>query len=585
MGALPVTIETERSLPDYLPARMVNEFAYCPRLFFYEWVDGVFQESVDTVEGAVQHKRVDAKTTPLPPAADLPESIHSRSATLSSETLRVIAKMDLVEAEGGIVTPVDYKHGRPREGPDGLELWPADRAQLAVQGIVLRENGYDCREGIVYYRKTGQRVRVTFDDGLIAETHRLIGAAWALAEAGEIPPPLIDSPKCPGCSLAGICLPDETLAAGEPEAESEPVQLDLFGTPRRKAVKREVRALVTPRSELRPVYLNTQGVRVGKSGAVLQVKEDRTVLQEVRIGEICQVSLMGNIQISTQAVQALCEAGVPVCYFSMGGWFYGITVGLNVKNVFLRRSQFRLSEQEYFALAFARRLVAGKIRNQRTLLQRNHVEPNRATLAAMKEMADRAELARSLEELLGLEGNGARLYFGDFGGMIKPGEGQAAVDLPFDFEGRNRRPPRDPVNALLSLGYSLLAKDLTVACYAVGFDPYIGFYHQPRFGRPALALDLMEPFRPLIVDSAVLSAINGGMVTPRDFVRVGGSVALTASGRKAFFRAYELRMDTLVTHPLFDYRVSYRRLLEIQSRLLARVLEGEIGEYPVFTTR
>jgi CRISPR-associated protein Cas1 len=585
MGALPVTIETKRDLPDYLPARMVNEFAYCPRLFFYEWVDGVFQGSVDTVEGAIQHKRVDEKTTPLPPAADLPESIHSRSAMLSSETLRVIAKMDLVEAEGGIVTPVDYKHGRPREGPDGLELWPADRAQLAVQGIVLRENGYDCREGIVYYRKTGQRVRVAFDDGLIAETHKLIGDAWALAEAGEIPPPLIDSPKCPGCSLAGICLPDETLAAGEAEAENEPVQLDLFGTPRRKAVKREVRALVTPRSELRPVYLNTQGVRVGKSGAVLQVKEDRTVLQEVRIGEICQVSLMGNIQITTQAVQALCEAGVPVCYFSMGGWFYGITVGLNVKNVFLRRSQFRLSEAEYFALAFARRLVAGKIRNQRTLLQRNHVEPNRGTLAAMKEMADRAEQARSLEELLGLEGNGARLYFGDFGGMIKPGEGQEAVDLPFDFAGRNRRPPRDPVNALLSLGYSLLAKDLTVACYAVGFDPYIGYYHQPRFGRPALALDLMEPFRPLIVDSAVLSAINGGMVTPRDFVRVGGSVALTASGRKAFFRAYELRMDTLVTHPLFDYRVSYRRLLEIQSRLLARVLEGEIGEYPVFTTR
>ena len=152
-------------------------------------------------------------------------------------------------------------------------------------------------------------------------------------------------------------------------------------------------------------------------------------------------------------------------------------------------------------------------------------------------------------------------------------------------DGRNRRPPRDPVNALLSLGYSLLAKDLTVACYAVGFDPYVGFYHQPRFGRPALALDLMEPFRPLIVDSAVLTAINTGMVTAGDFVRAGGAVALTACGRKGFFRAYEMRMDTLVTHPLFEYRVSYRRLLEIQSRLLARVLEGEIGEYPVFTTR
>jgi CRISPR-associated protein Cas1 len=585
MGALPVVIETGRELPDYLPARMVNEFAYCPRLFFYEWVDGVFRESVDTIEGAIQHRRVDEKATALPAAGDLPQSIHARSVTLASEELRVIAKMDLVEAEGGVVTPVDYKHGRPREGPDGLELWPADRAQLAVQGMALRENGYNCREGIVYYRMTGQRVRVEFDDALIAETRRLVGAAWSLAATGEIPPPLVDSPKCPGCSLVGICLPDETLAVEEAEQESAPQQLELFGALRRKPAKREVRALVTPRSELRPLYLNSQGVKVGKSGGVLQIRDNKTLLQEARLGEICQVSLMGNVQISTQAVQALCEAGVPVCYFSMGGWFYGITVGLNEKNVFLRRSQFRLSEQEYFALAFARRLVAGKIRNQRTLLQRNHVEPNRVTLAAMKEMADRAERAGSLEELLGLEGNGARLYFGDFAGMIKPEEGREALDLSFDFEGRNRRPPRDPVNALLSLGYSLLAKDLTGACYAVGFDPYIGFYHQPRFGRPALALDLMEPFRPLIVDSAALTAINTGMLTPRDFVRVGGSVALTASGRKAFFRAYELRMDTLVTHPLFDYRVSYRRLLEIQSRLLARVLDGEIGEYPVFTTR
>jgi len=229
--------------------------------------------------------------------------------------------------------------------------------------------------------------------------------------------------------------------------------------------------------------------------------------------------------------------------------------------------------------------VAGKIRNQRTLLQRNHIEPKRATLAGMKEMADRAERAESLQELLGIEGNAARLYFGDFAGMIKPDEGAGAAELSFDFDGRNRRPPRDPVNALLSLAYSLLAKDLTVASYAVGFDPYIGFYHQPRYGRPALALDLMEPFRPLIADSAVLTAVNTGMVTVRDFVRVGGSVALSAGGRKGFFRAYELRMDTLVTHPLFDYRVSYRRLLEIQARMLARVLDGEIGEYPVFTTR
>lgn len=207
----------------------------------------------------------------------------------------------------------------------------------------------------------------------------------------------------------------------------------------------------------------------------------------------------------------------------------------------------------------------------------------------LKCMMDDAQRADSIETLLGVEGNAARVYFEHFAGMIKldePGEANpAAADFAFDFEGRNRRPPRDPVNALLSLAYSVLAKDLTIISHAVGFDPYLGFFHQPRFGRASLALDLMEPFRPLIADSAVLSAINNRMVGRRDFVRAGRSVALTPEGRKAFFRAYEQRMDALATHPLFGYRVNYRRILEIQARLLARVLTGELLTYPVFVTR
>jgi CRISPR-associated protein Cas1 len=279
----------------------------------------------------------------------------------------------------------------------------------------------------------------------------------------------------------------------------------------------------------------------------------------------------------------LCSAEIPVCYFSQGGWFYGITSGLTTKNVFLRQSQFRLATEEWFALRLAKKLVGGKIRNQRVMLMRNHEEPPKLVLEQMREMADRAEAANCLEELLGIEGNGARLYFGDFHGMIKR-ESETA-DFSFDFASRNRRPPKDPVNALLSLAYSLLSKDLTVACAAVGFDPMMGFYHQPRFGRPALALDLMEPFRPLIAESAVLNAINTRMVSSKDFVRAGRAVALSPSGRRGFFQAYEARMDTLVTHPVFGYRVSYRRLLEVQARLLAKVLEGELNEYLVFTTR
>jgi len=595
MATAPIPFEIlqkSRDLPDYLPARMVNEYVYCPRLFFYEWVEGVFRESADTIEGSVQHQRVDREGSTLPKAASIAaeDRIHSRSVTLSSERLRVIAKMDLIEVRDGVVTPVDYKHGRPKDSKDGLDVWAADRVQLALQGLVLQEHGYDCPEGVVYYAATKQRVRVEFDNSVVQEAESAIERAWKLASLGAIPAPLEDSPKCAGCSLAPICLPDEVTHLREDADDPEPEQLALFafgeGGPPRKRPAREIRRLVTPRDDLRPVYLNTQGLKIGKSGTVLQVKDKDTVVQEVRLGEICQLNLMGNVQITTQSVQALCEAEIPISYFSQGGWFYGITSGLSTKNVFLRERQFALAGEPGFCKRLSRKLVAGKIRNQRTQLLRNHVEPDPIVLSGMKAMAERAEKCAVLSELLVIEGNAARLYFGSFSGLIKT---ESPEDIPkalrFDFEGRNRRPPRDGVNALLSLGYSLLAKDLTIACYAVGFDPMKGFYHQPRFGRPALALDLMEPFRSLIVDSAAINAINTGMVTPAELLQVGASVALTPTGRKAFFRAYELRMDTLVTHPLFGYRVTYRRILEIQARLLAKTLEGELDEYPVFITR
>ena len=157
--------------------------------------------------------------------------------------------------------------------------------------------------------------------------------------------------------------------------------------------------------------------------------------------------------------------------------------------------------------------------------------------------------------------------------------------LEFDFRGRNRRPPRDPVNAVLSFLYAMLIKQAMVMAFTVGFDPYLGFYHQPRYGKPALALDLVEEFRPLIADSVCLSLINNGELGPEHFITRGDAAGLTQNGRRKVIEAYERRMDTLVTHPLFGYAVSYRRILEIQARLLSRHLLGELPAYPVFRTR
>ncbi len=578
--------------PDYLPARMLNEFVYCPRLFYYEWVEGVFTHNRETVEGSIRHAKLDSKTDELPDPEALADGrvIHSRSVMLSSDTHRLIAKIDLLESADGLVCPVDYKRGSPaKKNDDGpLEAWDTDRVQLAAQALILHENGYRCEEGVIYYCATKQRVRVPMDDDLLAETRATVTRAFDAA-ANSIPLPLVDSPKCPRCSLVTICLPDETNACVRSAGDGGDVATEEIasGSP-------DLRRLVPARDDLRPLYLNTQGYSVGKSGNVLQIREKGKLVQEVRMSEISQLNVFGGIQVSTQAVQSLCENEIPVAYFSQGSWFYGLTTGLGLKNVFLRREQFRKADDSEFCLKLARTLVAGKIRNQRTLLQRNHIEPPTGALARLKCFVDDSERAGSLETLLGIEGNAARVYFENFSGMIKADEdvdrtstsetGESAR-FDFDFDGRNRRPPRDPVNALLSLAYSMLAKDLTIVCHAVGFDPFLGFYHQLRFGRPALALDLMEPMRSLIADSTVLTAINTRMVTPRDFLRVGPSVALAAEGRKAFYRAYEQRMDTLVTHPLFGYRVNYRRILEIQTRLLARFLTGEIPEYPVFMTR
>lgn len=176
----------------------------------------------------------------------------------------------------------------------------------------------------------------------------------------------------------------------------------------------------------------------------------------------------------------------------------------------------------------------------------------------------------------------ARIYFEFFSKMFKTGNSGLEG---FDFENRNRRPPRDAVNAMLSFAYSLLVKDLTVTLATVSFDPFLGFYHQPRYGRPALALDLMEPFRPLIADSVVIWCINNGVVSASDFQRVGGACCMTSESRKKLILAYERRMHSLITHPVFDYRISYRRVLEVQCRLLARYLEGEIPSPPSFVTR
>jgi CRISPR-associated endonuclease Cas1/CRISPR-associated protein Cas4 len=543
--------QTPSSLPEYIPARMLNEFAYCPRLAYLEWVQGEWADNLETTEGRYVHRRAGE---PEGPKAE----VHTRSLHLSSERLGLTAVVDVVEREGNRVRPVEYKRGKTPIVPEGA--YEPERVQLCAQALLLRERGYECHEGLVYYAASRERVRIRFTPELEGRTRHLLAEMRETLRKERIPPPLDDSPKCPRCSLVSICLPEEVRF------------LTRAGS---------VRPLAVADPALYPFV-------VQEPGATIRVDHDRLVaeakgkeLASVGLERVSQVVLMGTVHVTTPALQECMARGVPVVFLSGSGWFYGLAKGLSHKNVELRARQFATAGDGGFALELARSLIAAKIANARVLLRRNG-DPPQEVLDAMAHAARQAEGADNAESLLAVEGQGARLYFSAFATMLKDGK---SLGERFDFERRTRRPPADPVNALLSFAYTLLTKDWAVTLESVGFDPMMGYYHKPRYGRPALALDLMEPFRPVIGDSVVISVLNNGEVGPGDFYEREGAVLLKPEARKRFVGAYERRLMQEIQHPLFGYAATYRRIFEIQARLLGRLLFGEIPSYPAFKIR
>ncbi len=543
---------------DLLPARMVNEFVYCPRLFYLEWVQGRFADNDDTRVGQQVHRRVDIETgaAPLPQDGELREA---RSVTLSSDRLGVIAKLDLIEGVDGGVIPVDYKKGQPQ--PDGTP-WPSDEVQVCIHGIVLRDNGYCSDHAELYYATTRQRVSVELTSERLARVSEIVAAARNTAQQMEAPLPLVNSPKCVRCSLVGLCLPDETNALLARQHQA----------PRR---------LVPRDPDQRPVYVTEPGAFVGVRSARLEITRDKEKIASFRLIDVAQLVVFGPVQVSTQALHECFARDIPVLWMSTGGWLQGFAVGQPPRYVEVRRQQTAAHAQGGNGLA--QRMIAGKIANCRTLLRRNARSDVAATVATLKQLSADARECGDFATLLGIEGTAARLYFAEFPKMLSESCTRFAAE--FSALGRNRRPPRDPLNALLSFCYSMLTKDLVAVTLGVGLDPYLGVFHRSRHSRPALALDLAEEFRPLIADSVVIGVLNNGEIGPRDFVRRGGAVALTGEGRKSVLRAYERRLDTAIRHPVSGYRITYRRVLDVQARLLAAVLVGELPEYVPMVTR
>lgn len=359
------------------------------------------------------------------------------------------------------------------------------------------------------------------------------------------------------------------------------------------------------------LYLTEPRSIVKKDGDALIVKipenkESGTDKRSVRVPmqKVDQVVVLGDSTVTTPALLALLDRNADVCFCNYWGKFQGRLASSVSKNVFVRASQFRAHEDYAKRVEIAARFVRGKLHNQRTLLLRSNRtikdEPTSTVIssaadtigALIKEVDNleaeeggpidpsRPQAKSALGTLQGMEGASAAAFFKGYGRLLKHDMG-----IDGGFSGRKRRPPTDPVNALLSFGYTLLMNHVLSAAQIVGFDPYIGYLHSQGYGKPSLALDLMEEMRTPIVDSVVLTVVNKQILQPKHFEEKFGVYQLTPSGRKGFLQQFEQRLNTEIEHPVFKYKATYRRCLELQARLLGKYLLGEVPTYRPFQVR
>jgi len=337
------------------------------------------------------------------------------------------------------------------------------------------------------------------------------------------------------------------------------------------------------------IYVREQGAVVHRRGERLQITRDGVVLADIPLLHVEQLVLVGNVQLTTPAIAAMLQRGIEVIFLSHNYRFRGRLSGTESGFAALRRAQLQMAQDPNRALAMARWIVQGKLANQRAMLRRWLAQPHarepevsqaiQMAIAGLGDMERGAAQADSPDALRGFEGKASALYFGALRRLIKPEWG---------FHGRAYHPPPDPFNAVLSFGYALLLKDATTAVQVVGLDLFVGFFHAIEYGRPSMALDLMEEFRPVLVDALVVRLIQRGSLTPGDCLFTGRSdrpVELRPEACERLISAYEQRLHTRVYHPWAGETTSYRRCLELQARQMARVILGQQDRYHPMTVR
>lgn len=546
---------------EMMPVRALSNYVYCPRLFYLQRVEGIFIKDKATTEGSALHEKVD---TPTITNEQKELCKVQRSVELSSTELGLVGVLDICEqtAEGWEI--VDYKRGSAaRDADDERAVKPWDEIQILAQTLLAEKNNFRITAAHVFYAADRRRVPVSLSVERRAWCLNVLGDARQCAASRNLPPPLVNDWRCNYCSAYPVCLPNEstTWANGG---------VTVPETPRPPLADDDTREVLV---------VHSYGAAVGLSAGKVQIKVKGELRQEIPLHQLRAIYVYGAIQLTGHLLASALENGIQIGHFSPAGKFLGVTSGLGTTGTLARRGQYRIADIESESLAIAQQMIAAKVHNQRVLLLRNSEETNNE-VQALSDLKNKCLNTKSLDSLRGIEGAAAAVYFGAFSKVLKSAESGT-----FDFNGRNRRPPQDPTNALLSLGYSMLVKELTGICLLVGLDPYLGIFHKPKLGRPALALDVMEEFRPLIVDSVVITLINRQELQKSDFQFTSRGVFLKDDSRRIFWEAWFRRLDTEVKHPEFGYKMSYRRMLEIQVRQLWRVCCGEAKSYHGFITR
>ena len=554
----------KKSIPELIPVRRIHNYIYCPRLMYFQFVENIFIHDSNVIAGEITHKRVDNPTKSF-----FPEEIEDSptekicSLALESSELGICGVIDLLKRSPDGISWViyDYKHGSPLKDVNGeFCAKEADIVQVQLYTMLARYHRYNISGAMIYYAETKTLIDVNIDN---AEDKLLKIIAEVKAVAlNDLPEPLNNDNRCLFCSMNSVCLPEESLYW----KSQKKITKTIDRPPLAENVSGEILIVHEPQAWL------------SKKGDLIQVSVNGSVISKHPLHLLRSIFIYGAAQLSTQVICTCLTEGIQVVFFSPAGKFIGKLDTLTISGLDSRHGQYKIAESEIHSVKIAVPMIKAKINNQRVLLQRNGFLQDRSSLDLLRELRKKTANVQSREELQGIEGKAAAVYFDNFTSMLR---NEAFADL---FSGRNRRPPRDPVNAMLSLGYSILSSEISGICSAVGLDPACGLLHAPRFGRPALALDIMEEFRPLIVDSVVLSVINRNSVELDDFIFSSQGCVLKKSAHQAFWNAYARRMSEELIHPTFHYRMSYRRLIEIQVRQLWRIFRGDCTEYyPVIT--